>query len=93
MENERLLKVEEVAVTLGCAVNTINNWYMWKRVNPEHELAKLLPDYIQKGSRQTRYWKESDIWKLIEFRSKLPKGRNGVLGAITQKYLKKSKED
>jgi predicted DNA-binding transcriptional regulator AlpA len=89
---ERLLKVEEVALLVGSSVKTINNWYAWKKVEPEHELAKLLPDFIQTGSRKTRYWKQGDIWMLIKFKQSLPKGRNGVLGKVTQKYYVK-KED
>ena len=88
MENN-LLKIEEVAVTLGCSCKTINNWYAFKKLKPNDEYAKILPEYIQEGKRQTRYWKSSDIWKLIEFQNSIPQGRNGVLGCVTQKYYKK----
>lgn len=90
---ERLLKVEEVAVALGCSVKTINTWYTWRQEEPKHELAKMLPDYVQEAPRQTRYWKESDIEALLAFQKALPKGRNGILGAVTQKYIKKEKTD
>lgn len=81
---KRLYTVEELAVLLGCSVHSIDNWYLWKRKHPEHELAKLLPDYKQLKSRQTRYWEESDVWKINEFRTKLPRGKNGILGDVTQ---------
>lgn len=84
-----LLKIQEVACLLGCSVNTINHWYAFKRAKPNDEYAKLLPDFIQNGDRQCRYWKQDDIWKLIEFQKQIPKGRNGVLGVVTQKYKKK----
>ena len=87
--SERLLKVEEIALSVGVSVYTINIWYKWKRSNPDNDLSKLLPDYIQEGARQTRYWKQSDVWKLLEFRKHITRGRNGVLGSITQKYTKK----
>jgi len=90
--SDRLLNATEVAVIIGSSVPTITSWYKWKAVEPDHELAKLLPDYIQTNPRQTRYWKESDIWKLIEFKSRIPQGRNGILGSVTQKYVKKNKE-
>lgn len=89
MTKEKLLKAEEVALLIGSSVRSIDIWYRWKREDPDHELAKLLPDYIQEGSRQTRYWKNSDVWKLIKFKQSLPHGRNGILGKITQKYTKK----
>lgn len=88
----RLLRIEEVAMSVGVSVKTINNWYWFRMAHPEHKLAKLLPDYIQDGVRQTRFWKQSDIWKLLEFKTKLPKGRNGILGDITQKHYRRKKE-
>lgn len=91
MAKERLLKIEEVALLVGCSCKTINNWYAWKKTNPDNELVKLLPDFTQSGQRQTRYWKQADVYKLIEFKTKIPQGRNGILGSVTQKYLKKDK--
>lgn len=87
--DERLLKLEEVAILIGSSGKSINNWYWFKRENPDNEYAKMLPDFIQRGGRQTRYWKESDIWKLIKFKQAIPQGRNGIMGSITQKYYKK----
>lgn len=92
MATEKLLRIEEVALLVGSSTQTINNWYRWKKIHPENELAKLLPDYIQQGNRQIRYWKNSDIWSIIEFKNSIPHGRNGILGDITQKRSKK-KED
>lgn len=86
---ERLLKIEEVAVLIGSSCKSINNWYWFKRENPDNPYAKLLPDYIQEKERQTRYWKESDIWKLLNFRQSIPQGKNGVMGSVTQRYYKK----
>ena len=84
--SEKLLKAVEVALILDISVPTLGNWYVFKRENPDSELAKLLPDTIQKAPRQTRYWRESDIPKLIEFKSKIVWGRKGFMGAITQRY-------
>lgn len=90
---ERLINAMEVSLLVGCTVPTLNSWYRWKKLEPDHELAKILPDYVRIGNRNTRYWKESDVYKIIEFRSKLPVGRNGVLGEVTQKYCKRRKSD
>lgn len=89
MQEERLLKLEEVALRVDVSFKTINNWYMFRKQNPDNEYAKMLPDFIQSGARQTRYWRESDIWKLIEFKQAIPQGRNGIMGDITQKYYRK----
>lgn len=83
-ENTNLLKVEEVAIMIGSSVKTINSWYAWKRLHPEDERGKLLPDYQQMGSRQTRYWSQNDVWSLLKFKESVPKGRNGFLGDVTQ---------
>lgn len=90
---ERLLKLEEVAILIDSSSKSINTWYWFKRENPDNEYAKMLPDYIQYGPRQTRYWRESEIWKLLKFKQSIPQGRNGVMGSITQKYYNKDKKD
>ena len=91
-KKDRLLRIEEVAICVGVSAKTINNWYWFKKSNPDNKLAKLLPDYVQAGERQIRRWHQSDMWKLIDFRSKVPHGRKGVMGSITQKYYHKNKE-
>lgn len=88
----KMLKIEEVAVLIGSSVKTINNWYWFKRENPDNEYAQMLPDYIQEGARQTRYWNEDDVWKLINFKNSIPTGRKGVMGSVTQKYLRNKAE-
>lgn len=88
-----LLTVEQVVLLVGVSFNTINYWYRWKRENPDHELAKLLPDPIKHSSRGTRYWKYSDVEKLSEFKHSIPKGRyGGILASVTQRYAKKGKQ-
>ena len=89
---EVLLTATQVAAQAGISIQTLNIWYKFKRDNPEHELAKLLPNYME-GERRTRYWKTSDVYKLIEFQTNLPKGRNGVMGDITQKYYRKDNKN
>lgn len=92
-QEKRLLKLEEVAILIGSSGKSINNWYWFKRENPDNEYAQMLPDFIQNGERQTRYWRESDIWKLIEFKNAIPQGRNGIMGSITQRYYKKKEDE
>lgn len=85
---EKKLRIEEVALLVGISIQTLNNWYRWKALHTEDELASLLPSFEQTGTRQTRYWKQSDIWSIMEFKKRLPHGRNGILGDITQKHTK-----
>ena len=63
----------------------------YSKEHPENEMSKLLPKFEQAGERQTRYWNADDVWKLIEFKQTIPKGRGGVMGDITQKYYRKEK--
>lgn len=85
-----LLKVQEVAVMVDSSVQTINLWYKFKREHPDHELAKEIPDYEMIG--RTRCWTQSAVIELIQFKSHLPQGRKGVMGAVTQKYVKKKEK-
>lgn len=89
---EVLVTATQVAAQAGISIQTLNIWYKFKRDNPEHELAKMLPNYLI-GERRTRYWKVSDVYKLVEFQTNLPKGRNGVMGDITQKYYRKDNKN
>ena len=92
MENERLLNAQEISVLTGISLKTLDMWYMWKRKHPEHELAQMLPDYVQEGNRNKRFWKPNAVYELCEFRLALPHGRNGVMGDVTQKYIRRRKE-
>lgn len=90
---ERLYKVEQVAVIINTSVKTINNWYAYKKQNPKDDRVASLPQFIQRGNRQTRYWREKDIPALIQFKSTIPLGRNGFMGSVTQKYYKKKEKE
>ena len=86
---EGYIKIEELAMRIDSSTQTINNWYKWKREHPDNELAQMLPCYLQDGKRQTRYWNTADIWKLLEFKQHIVRGRNGIMGDITQRRLNK----
>lgn len=87
----KMLRIEEVAVQVGCSIYTINNWYKFKKEEPNDDLSKLLPNYYQANLTSPRLWKEEDIEKLKEFQSKRTLGRYGKMGKVTQKYYKKEK--
>ena len=85
-----LLRIEEVAVSCGVSVQTINNWYKFKAENPNNEYAQLLPNYIQVGGKKQRFWDKSDIPNLLQFKNSLPTGCKGVMGSVTQRYVVKT---
>lgn len=85
----KLFNANETAMYVGVSVQTLGSWYRWKALHPEHDMAKLLPEYTRIGNRRTRYWTQEDIWSLIQFHSSIPQGKNGIMGEVTQKYVKK----
>ena len=88
-----LINIQEVSCCIGSSIQTVSSWYRWKVLNPDHELAQLLPDYVRIGNRNTRYWDRQDLWKLIAFKQAIPQGRNGIMGVVTQRYIKNSKHN
>ena len=85
----KFLSIEEVAVACKVSVQTINNWYKFKKENPNSEYARLIPEYVVIGGHGQRFWNSSDIPALIEFKQKRPNGCKGVMGSVTQKYVKR----
>lgn len=89
----RLYTAGETSVLCGISVETLNLWYRFKKYNPDNNYAKMLPEIKHKeDNNKVRYWNEEDIYKLVEFKSTIPQGRNGVMGKITQKYVKKKEK-
>ena len=88
---EQNLRIEAVANELNCSVQTIRYWYRWKKLCPEHELAKLLPTPFSSGRQLL--WSEEDVQLLWQFKKQLPHGKKGVLGDETQKYYRRKKEN
>ena len=82
------MTIEEVACVVGVSAQTINLWYKWKKNFPDNELALILPEYSQSGPRQARYWKSDDMWKMIQFKQSVVRGRNGIMGDVTQRRIK-----
>ena len=93
MQDKDLINVQALAFLVGSSIQTISSWYRWKRLHPEHELAKLLPEYQTIGNRNTRYWRREDVYKLVNFKNAIPQGRNGIMGDVTQRYCKSNKRN
>ena len=89
----KLLNANETAMYVGVSVQTLSSWYRWKALHPDHEMAKLLPEYTRIGNRRTRYWTQEDVWSLVKFRTSIPQGKNGIMGDVTQRYVKKKSKE
>lgn len=91
--NNKKLKVEEVAMRAGVSVQTINRWYKFKAENPDNPLSENLPDYdkLTMPGGITRLWDLDDVWKIIEFKSKVKHGRTGFMGEFRGSGTSKTK--
>lgn len=73
-----LYKKDVVCTLLGISDRTLINWYLFKSKYPDSEYAQLIPKPTQFEKRGTRYWTESDIVTLQQFKQIVPKGRLGL---------------
>ena len=87
---KRLLNLTELACEVGCSVQTINSYYRFKKENPESDIAMALPDFTRCGTRNTRYWKAEDVEAIKAFRESIPQGCKGIMGSVTQRYVKRN---
>ena len=74
---EILLTISEVCARVKKSQSTIGNWYRAEQYykNNGKSLPLPLPPYINNiDSKHTRYWKETDIPKLIYFGENIPRG-------------------
>jgi len=68
----KYLKMGEVSKLLKRGPQMIKIWYLYKK---EHDNNILLPPYFTNlDARGSRFWKETDIPKLIKFRNSIEKG-------------------
>ena len=79
------LTASQVAAKVGVTAYTIKRWYDCIEKAPMDYLQKLvkegmpvLPKFETVGSMGWRYWEESDIPALIEFKNWVPKTKNGI---------------
>lgn len=95
MEEKKMLKATQVAVELGVCPQTIDRWYKWAELNPTNDIAKMLPDYVRGGRGRGcgRLWESTCIDKFKEFQKALPVGKAGIMGDVTQKYVRKHSND
>ena len=84
-----LFTMDETAVAVGVTRQTVYNWYKFKEKEPNSDYVKFLPEPITIGRQ--KFWSKSDIDSLMRYKKALPKGRNGVMGRVTQCYNSNSK--
>lgn len=64
--------IGEVAKKIERGAQTIKNWYEWAEVN--NALDMLPTVYTNLDAKGTRYFEESDIDKLIDFKKQIKYG-------------------
>lgn len=84
----KTLTSNQVAKELGISVNTLNNWYKWYYDDTLEKPDDVppLPAYDQETEHGRRYWSKSDLLWLQSFQLWIPRGRAGVMGAVSAKY-------
>lgn len=76
LADKYLLSESEVIKKLHLEDDDLLNWYAWKLSYPNNKLSKSLPMFIWKGAEMSgRYWRPSDLNKLVAFGKKYPKRR------------------
>lgn len=83
------LNTMQVCYLLGIHPRTLATWYKYILETPTSELPKDcpgLPPYKQKHSRAPKLWWGNDLHKLYAFQKWLPRGRNGIMGKVNNKY-------
>lgn len=93
---ERMLRIEEVAMLLGVNYMTVERWYQFKRKNPDSEYCQFLPDPIlvmNSKNRATRFWKPDDVEVLKVFQESVVRGTHGFMGIISNPNHKNKGED
>lgn len=82
----------EVCYLLGISPRTLINWYRYIENTPAEELPKGcpgLPPYIIKEDGKTKLWHGIHLHNLMDFKEWIPRGRNGVMGVVSQTYWRK----
>lgn len=79
LDGENFITIGKVAKMVGRGTSTIKNWYEWAEKHDRlDDLPEVKTDFDAKG---TRYFKESEIQKLIEFRDSV---RYGMMADVNR---------
>lgn len=79
--------ITTTSALIEVSVPTIKRWYQWYE-NDDYVKPKglVLPKYYHKDNRGTKFFKASDIQKLIEFRIDLNNKYRGAMGEFNAYY-------
>ena len=85
--NEDYLSIRKVANLIDVSDHTISRWYKWWE-SPEFEKPEglVLPPYVHKDLRKTKFFKKSDIPKLEEFAKALRTTHKGAMSEFNAAY-------
>ena len=85
--DEILLTATKVIQQIDVSARTLDGWYKYYESDLEKpDDMPELPKYTQNRPRGPRYWKQSDIPALLAFKEWIPRGRNGVMGRINERF-------
>lgn len=83
-----MLTATKVTQYLDISMKTLDSWYKYVEDNSFEHPSDMpnLPMYEQKYPRAPRYWKKSDLEQMKKFKDWVPKGRNGVMGRVNERF-------
>lgn len=90
------LSTMQVCYLLGIYPNTLMNWYKYVEKTDPADLPKNcpgLPPYTQSNKGAKKFWAASDLHQLYAFQQWIPKGRGGVMAAVSKDFWSKKDKD
>lgn len=85
--NEDYLSIRKVANIIDVSDHTISRWYKWWE-SPEFKKPEglMLPQYVYKDRRKTKFFKKTDIPKLEAFALALRTTHKGAMSEFNAAY-------
>ena len=96
MTNEKGYTVSEVSNMLNVSEHTLASWYRWERKRlgdgtiKHHYLPEPLRDTETRG--RPRIWTKEMVEELMEYKSTIIVGRNGINGLYSNPMHKQTKK-
>lgn len=94
MSDEKIYLRDELCKALGISVHTLQKWYQWEKYELKDGTVKhsYLPKPQKVAGRRgsPKYWTESQLELLRDYKSTIVVGRHGKYGKYTNPYHKEA---
>lgn len=79
INGERYYTTSETAAIVGVTRATLLRWYEYQETLD----VKVLPEFIRIGGHNTKYWSDTNIQKIVQFKKSK---KQGDMAQISNKY-------